>query len=122
IFKMLKRVKKDGKGLIKASTETAELVFIDCHSYKAQCIRIWTKYWLQNAQLPPTFQGELSLRKKEYSRLIIISEFLTKAYEWLKLYTQAIENYPNIPKEAYVYLIRRKNQEGYWIMNHLLEQ
>uniref|UniRef100_U9U851 Uncharacterized protein n=1 Tax=Rhizophagus irregularis (strain DAOM 181602 / DAOM 197198 / MUCL 43194) TaxID=747089 RepID=U9U851_RHIID len=40
----------------------------------------------------------------------------------LKLNAQTIENYPNIPQEAHVYLIPGKNQEGYWTMNHLLEQ
>ncbi len=273
IFEMLKRVKKNGKGLIKASIEAAELVFIESHPYKARCIRVWTKYWLQNAQLPPTFQGkhqkiirlvddediaekcqtwirnqgghttpikfkefveqillpetgitkqktisnstakrwlnvlgffhqqqrqgvyfdgherddvveyrkifleeiakyepymasydgetmekilpnlkdnekehifvthdecifysndgkrgvwaktgELPLRKKGNGRSIMISEFLTEACGRLKLDTQTIENYPHIPKEARVCLIPGKNQEGYWTMNHLLEQ
>ncbi|CAB4433982.1 unnamed protein product [Rhizophagus irregularis] len=49
----------------------------------------------------------------------MISEFLI---EQLKLNAQTIENYPNIPQKAHVYLIPSKNQEGYWTMNHLLEQ
>lgn len=44
IFEMLKRVTENEKGLIKASAEAAELVFIDCRPYKARCIRVWTKY------------------------------------------------------------------------------
>ena len=52
----------------------------------------------------------------------MVSEFLTEACGRLKLDAQAIENYPDIPKEARAYLIPGKNQEGYWTMNHLLEQ
>src|SRR2546423_15608979 len=52
----------------------------------------------------------------------MVSEFLTEACGRLKLDAQAIENYPDIPKEAHAYLIAKKNQEGYWTMNHLLEQ
>src|SRR5205085_10105507 len=59
LFEMLKRINKEnGKGLIKASIEAAELVFIDSRPYKARCIRVWAKYWLQNSHLPPTFQGD----------------------------------------------------------------
>ncbi|GBB86520.1 hypothetical protein RclHR1_12950001 [Rhizophagus clarus] len=52
----------------------------------------------------------------------MVSEFIIEAYGRLRLDAQAIENYPNIPHEACVYLIPGKNQEGYWTMNHLLEQ
>ncbi|EXX60941.1 hypothetical protein RhiirA1_467453 [Rhizophagus irregularis] len=60
IFEMLKRIKfkENEKGLIKASVEAAELVFIESRLYKARCIRVWAKYWLQHFQLPPTFQGK----------------------------------------------------------------
>src|SRR4051794_27278603 len=41
IFEMLKRINKEnGKGLIKASIEAAELVFINSCPYKARCIRV----------------------------------------------------------------------------------
>ncbi|GES77349.1 hypothetical protein RCL_jg12194.t1 [Rhizophagus clarus] len=56
----------------------------------------------------------------KYEPYMIIN--LTEACEQLKLDAQAIENYSNIPHEAFVYLISRKNQEGYWTMNHLLKQ
>jgi len=49
--------------------------------------------------------GELPLRKKGNGRSIMVSEFLTEACERIKLDAQAIENYPNIPQEARVYLI-----------------
>ena len=58
IFEMLICIKVNGKGLIKASVEAAELVFIDSHPHKARCIRVWAKYWLRNSQLLPTFQGK----------------------------------------------------------------
>uniref|UniRef100_U9TTT3 Uncharacterized protein n=1 Tax=Rhizophagus irregularis (strain DAOM 181602 / DAOM 197198 / MUCL 43194) TaxID=747089 RepID=U9TTT3_RHIID len=66
--------------------------------------------------------GELPLRKKGNGRSIMVSEFLTEACGRFKLNAQTIENYPNIPQEACIYLIPGKNQEGYWTMNHLLEQ
>lgn len=66
--------------------------------------------------------GELPLRKKGNSRSIMVSEFLTEACGRLKLDAQTIKNYPNIPQKARVYLIPGKNQEGYWTINHLLEQ
>ncbi|PKC04462.1 hypothetical protein RhiirA5_379360 [Rhizophagus irregularis] len=66
--------------------------------------------------------GELLLRKKGNGRSIMVNEFLTEACRRLKLNAQTIENYPNIPQEARVYLIPGKNQEGYWTMNYLLEQ
>ena len=69
-----------------------------------------------------TKTGQLPLRKKGNGRSIMVSEFLTEACGRLKLDAQAIENYHDIPKEARAYLIPGKNQEGYWTMNHLLEQ
>ena len=52
----------------------------------------------------------------------MVSEFLIEACGRLKLDAQAIENFPaDVPKEARVYLIPGKNQEGYWTMNHLLD-
>ena len=53
------------------------------------------------------------MRKKGNSRSIMVSEFLTEVCGRLKLDAQAIENYSNVPKEARVYLIPGKNQEGY---------
>ena len=35
IFELLKRIKENGKGLVKASVEVAEFVFIDSRPYKA---------------------------------------------------------------------------------------
>src|SRR6266498_4394865 len=80
IFEMLKRVEKNGKGLIKASIEAAELVFIESHPYKARCIRVWTKYWLQNAQLPPTFQG----KHQKIIRLVDDEDIAEKCQTWIR--------------------------------------
>ena len=51
--------------------------------------------------------GELPLRKKGNGKSIMVSEFLTEACGRLKLTAEHIENYPDVPEEARVYL----NQE-----------
>ena len=66
--------------------------------------------------------GELPLRKKGNGRSIMISEFLSEACGRLCLSQKDIVKYPTIPEEARVYLIPGKNQEGYWTVQHLLEQ
>ena len=52
----------------------------------------------------------------------MVSEFLTEIDGRLHLQLTDITKYPDIPKEARCYLKPGKNQEGYWIAEHLLEQ
>ena len=52
----------------------------------------------------------------------MISEFLSEACRHLCLSQEDIIKYPTISEEARVYLIPGKNQEGYWTVQHLLEQ
>ncbi|CAG8581173.1 168_t:CDS:1 [Paraglomus occultum] len=40
----------------------------------------------------------------------------------LKLTAEHIENYPDVPDEARVYLKPGANEEGYWTATHLIEQ
>src|SRR5947209_10320425 len=40
----------------------------------------------------------------------------------LKLTAEHIENYPDVPEEARVYLKPGANEEGYWTATHLIEQ
>ncbi|CAB4446611.1 unnamed protein product [Rhizophagus irregularis] len=82
IFEMLKRIKfkENEKGLIKASIEAAELVFIESRPYKARCIRVWAKYWLQHFQLPPTFQG----KHQKIIRLVDDEDVAAKCQAWIR--------------------------------------
>ena len=64
---------------------------------------------------------ELSLCKKGNGKSIMVSEFLTEACGRLKLTAEQIENYPDVPEEARVYLKLGKNDEGYWTVEHLIE-
>ena len=80
IFEMLKRVKENEKGLIKASVEAAELAFIDSRPYKARCIRVWAKYWLQNSHLPPTFQG----KHQKIIQLVDDEDVAEKCQIWIR--------------------------------------
>ena len=66
--------------------------------------------------------GELPLRKKGNGKSIMVSEFLTEACGRLKLTAEHIENYPDVPEEARVYLKPGANEEGYWTATHLIEQ
>ena len=66
--------------------------------------------------------GELPLCKKGNGKSIMVSEFLTEACGRLKLTAEQIENYPDVPEEARVYLKPGKNDEGYWTAEHLIEQ
>ena len=52
----------------------------------------------------------------------MISEFLSEVCGHLYLSQKDIIKYPTIPEKVRVYLIFNKNQEGYWIIQHLLEQ
>ncbi len=70
--------------------------------------------WAKNEELP--------LRKKGNGRSIMVSEFLTEIDGRLCLQQTNILQNPNIPEEARCYLKPGKNQEGYWIAEHLLEQ
>ena len=66
--------------------------------------------------------GELPLRKKGNGRSIMVSEFLSEACGRLCLSQEDIIKHPTVPNEARVYLMPGKNQEGYWTVQHLLEQ
>ena len=48
--------------------------------------------------------GELPLCKKGNGKSIMVSEFLTEACGRLKLTAEHIENYPDVPEEARVFL------------------
>ncbi len=50
----------------------------------------------------------------------MVSEFLTEVDGRLCLQPDDIMKHPNIPKEAQCYLKPGKNQEGYWINEHLI--
>ena len=52
----------------------------------------------------------------------MISEFLSEACGQLWLYQEDIEKHPTVSKAAHVYLKPGKNQEGYWTVQHLIEQ
>src|SRR5438128_5279895 len=52
----------------------------------------------------------------------MLSEYLTKAFGRLKITAENIENYPDVPEEARVYLKPGANEEGYWTAMHLIEQ
>ena len=58
IFEYLIRLDENGKGKMKASMKSAQLVFIESASYKARSIRYWAKYWLQYNHLPVSHQGK----------------------------------------------------------------
>ena len=58
IFEYLIRLDDNGKGNMKASMESAQLVFIESAPYKARSIRYWAKYWLQYNHLPVSRQGK----------------------------------------------------------------
>lgn len=66
--------------------------------------------------------GEMPLRKKGNGRSIMVSEFLSEACGRLKLSEEETTIHPNVSAEARCYLIPGKNQEGYWTIEHLLEQ
>ena len=46
VFEYLRRLDDNGKGMVKASIEAAELVFIESAPYRARTIRYWANYWL----------------------------------------------------------------------------
>ena len=52
----------------------------------------------------------------------MFSEFFSEACGRLCLSQEDIIKYPTIPNKARVYLMPGKNQEGYWIVQNLLEQ
>jgi hypothetical protein len=66
--------------------------------------------------------GEMPLRKKGNGRSIMVSEFLSEACGRLRLSEEEAIIHPNISIEARCYLMPGKNQEGYWTIEHLLEQ
>src|SRR6185369_16802478 len=66
--------------------------------------------------------GELPLHKKGNGKSIMVSEFLTEACGRLKLTAKQIEDCPDVPEEAQVYLKPGKNDEGYWTAECLIEQ
>ncbi|RIA84686.1 hypothetical protein C1645_698453 [Glomus cerebriforme] len=66
--------------------------------------------------------GEPLLRKKEQGKSIMVSDFLLKTNGKLKLNKNEILLYPEIPIEARKFLKSRKNEEGWWTAEHLLDQ
>jgi len=54
----LRRLDDNGKGMVKASIEAAELVFIESAPYRARTIRYWANYWLQYKHLSISHQGK----------------------------------------------------------------
>ncbi len=47
IFEYLKKLDNNEKGMVKASIEAVELVFIESASYRVRTIQYWANYWLQ---------------------------------------------------------------------------
>src|SRR6266542_982297 len=66
--------------------------------------------------------GELPLRKKGQGKSIMVSEFLLKTIGRLKLTDKLAAIYPDISKDARRYVHPGKNEEGWWIAEHLLNQ
>src|SRR6266511_4377342 len=58
IFEYLRRLDDNRKGMVKASIEAVELVFIESAPYRARTIRYWANYWLQYNHLPISHQGK----------------------------------------------------------------
>jgi len=52
----------------------------------------------------------------------MVSEFFTEIYGRLKLNEDEILLYPEIPVEARKFLKPKKNEEGWWTADHLLDQ
>ena len=80
IFEYLIRLDENGKGKMKASMESAQLVFIESASYKARSIRYWAKYWLQYNHLPVSHQG----KHKKTIRLIDDEDIAEQCYTWIR--------------------------------------
>lgn len=59
---------------------------------------------------------------KENGQSIIVSKFIFEECSWLKLSSEEIRIYPNIPKETHCYIMPSKNQENYWTIDSLLNQ
>jgi len=69
-----------------------------------------------------TVEGEMSLRKKENRRSIMISEFLTEDCDRLQLTMEERNSNPHIPSEAREIIKSGKNLDGYWTTKHLIKQ
>ncbi|CAG8626045.1 24465_t:CDS:2 [Cetraspora pellucida] len=69
--------------------------------------------WMHNEKMP--------LHKKGNGKSIIVSEFLLEVCRRLQLSEEEKKN-PNIPAEACCYFTSGKNQENYWMVEHLLKQ
>jgi len=83
IFEYLIRLDDNGKGKMKASMESARLVFIESasyYSYKARSIRYWAKYWLQYNHLPVSHQG----KHKKTIRLIDDEDIVEQCHTWIR--------------------------------------
>ena len=65
---------------------------------------------------------KMPLRKKGNGRSIMVSEFISEACGRLRLSEEETTLHPNVPVEARCYLMPGRNQEGYWTVEHLLEQ
>lgn len=66
--------------------------------------------------------GKLSLRKIGQGKSIMVSEFFTETHGRLKLNEEEILLHSKIPIETKKFLKSRKNEEGWWIAEHLLDQ
>jgi hypothetical protein len=80
IFEYLIRLDGNGKGKMKASMESAQLVFIEGAPYKARSIRYWAKYWLQYNHLPVSHQG----KHKKTIRLIDDEDIAEQCHTWIR--------------------------------------
>ncbi|CAI2175589.1 13741_t:CDS:2, partial [Funneliformis geosporum] len=64
ILEYLTRLNNDGKGKVKASTEAAQLVFIESVLFRARTIQYWANYELQYDHLPISRQDDKDIAEK----------------------------------------------------------
>ncbi|CAG8553220.1 15470_t:CDS:2 [Cetraspora pellucida] len=108
----------EGESMIKVlsvlNKEEQELVFVThdkCIFYSNNGKK---RIWVHDDEMP--------LRKKGNRRSIMVSKFLTEECGQLKLTDEEIEMYPDVLAEARCYFMPGKNQESYWMVDHLLDQ
>jgi len=65
---------------VKASLNTAQMVFIDGGAWKARQIRYWANYWLLHNALPISFQG----KHQKSIRLIDDEDVAEKCHVWIR--------------------------------------
>lgn len=58
VFEYLNHLDPNGKGKIRASETSSQLVYIDALPHRARTIRHWATYWLEHNHLPFSRQGK----------------------------------------------------------------